>query len=131
MRPISRVVHEHIALGLVLALAAMILGKAAFLVGVAGPTHATPDGPSVSAEVRGDEVTIRWDRVTAPAGLPVVGYRVLVGETFALTLPATVTHVELPEEYTRSLAPGTHGFEVMAIEAGGNQQVMGGDFEVE
>jgi hypothetical protein len=130
MRSSPTVVHEQIALGIVLALAALILGWSALVVGE-GPAPAISDGPSVSAEVHGDEVTLRWDPVTEPTGFPVAGYRVLVGETFALTLPASVTHVKLPKAYTRSLAPGKHGFEVLAIEADGSPRIIEGNFEVE
>jgi hypothetical protein len=98
-----------------------------------GLSHAVPAGPEVSAEVHGDEVTIRWKAVTGPAdGFPakpikIVGYQVIVG-SFQVTLPASSRSVEVPEEYVRSLERGPHGFEVLAIEASGNQTITGGSF---
>jgi hypothetical protein len=97
-------------------------------------THAVPAGPSVSAEVNDDTVIIRWDPVTGPpANFPqrriqIVGYQILV-DPFQVTLPASSTHVTLPQEFVESLAPGTHPFEVLAIEAGGNQTITEGTFE--
>jgi len=97
-------------------------------------THAVPAGPPVSAEVNDDTVIIRWDPVTGPpAGFPqkriqIVGYQILV-DPFQVTLPASSTQVTLPQEFVRSLAPGTHLFEVLAIEAGGNQTITEGTFE--
>ena len=96
-------------------------------------THAVPEGPPVSADVSGDTVVIRWDSVTGtPEGFPnraitIVGYQVLV-DPFQVTLPATSTEVTLPREFVQSLAPGDHPFEVLAIEAGGNQTITEGSF---
>ena len=83
----------------------------------------------------GDEVTIRWDAVTGPPeGFPakpikIVGYQVIVG-SFQVTLPASSRRVEVPEEYVESLEPGSHGFEVLAIEASGNQTITSGTFTI-
>src|SRR5262249_27972232 len=122
MRPNARVAREQVVLGIVLVLAALILGSSVLLVGPEGPGGpAISDRPSAAAEVQGDEVTIRWDPLNASTGFPVVGFRVRVGRTLVLTLPASVTHVKLPQEYTRSLAPGAHGFEVLAIDDEGSQ----------
>ncbi|MGH2651879.1 MAG: hypothetical protein ACRDHK_11800, partial [Actinomycetota bacterium] len=91
-------------------------------------TLAVPDGPSVSAEVGDDAVVIRWDPVTGPPeGFPdrkmeIAGYQILV-DPFQVTLPATSTQVTLPREFVESLPPGEHPFEVLAIEAGGNQTI--------
>ena len=99
-------------------------------------THAIPDGPVVSAQVAGSNVTIRWDPVTAPPpGFPdrpivIAGYQVIV-ETFQVTLPGTSTEVTVPKEYVESLGPGEHPFEVLAIETGGNQTLTEGTFELE
>lgn len=96
-------------------------------------SHAVPAGPEVSTQVRGDEVVIRWQPVDAPPeGFPdreieIVGYQVIVGD-FQVTLPASSTSVELPEEFTRSLDPGTHGFEVLAIDVSANQTITAGSF---
>jgi hypothetical protein len=96
-------------------------------------SHAVPDGPSVSAEVDGNTVIIRWDPVRGPAEIlpdekvDIVGYQVIV-DPFQVTLPATSTEVTLPREFVESLAPGEHAFEVLAIEASGNQTITEGSF---
>ena len=97
-------------------------------------THAVPDGPVVSSEVAQGSVVIRWRPVTGPPpGFPneridMVGYQVIV-DPFQVTLPATSTQVTLPREFVDSLAAGRHGFEVLAIEASGNQTITAGAFE--
>jgi len=99
-------------------------------------THAVPDGPAVSTEVSGDTVVIRWDPVTGtPDGFPnraitIVGYQVLA-DSFQVTLPASSTEVTLPPEFVQSLARGEHPFEVLAIEAGGNQTITEGVYETQ
>jgi hypothetical protein len=98
-------------------------------------THAVPAGPRVSAEVDVDTVTIRWQQpASPPEGFPdrrvrIVGYQVIVG-SFQVTLPASSRKVTLPQEFTRSLAAGEHGFEVLAIEAGRNQTITAGSFTI-
>jgi len=99
-------------------------------------THAVPEGPSVSAEVDDDTVTIRWNPVTEPPeGFPrrrvnIVGYQI-IADAFQVTLPASSTEVTLPREFVESLPPGEHPFEVLAIEAGGNQTITEGFFDTE
>jgi len=99
-------------------------------------SHAVPAGPAVSSEVNGDTVVIRWAPVTGPPpGFPqeridIVGYQIIV-DPFQVTLPASDTEVTLPREFVRSLAPGSHGFEVLAIEAGGNQTITAGSFQTQ
>jgi len=106
------------------------------LMSTATLSHAVPDGPSVSAEVGDDTVIIRWDPVTGPAeilpdeNVEIVGYQVIVG-SFQVTLPASSTEVTVPREFVESLAPGVHPFEVLAIEASGNQTITEGFFETE
>jgi hypothetical protein len=96
-------------------------------------THAVPDGPVVSSEVSQGGVVIRWRPVTGPPpGFPnekieVVGYQVIV-DPFQVTLPATSTEVTLPREFTDTLKAGGHGFEVLAIDASGNQTITAGTF---
>jgi hypothetical protein len=102
-------------------------------------SHAVPDGPSVSAEVGEDAITIRWDAVTGPAEIlpdervEIVGYQILVGsgDPFQLTLPASSREVTLPRELVESLARGEHPFEVLAIDASGNQSITEGTFETD
>lgn len=96
-------------------------------------THAVPDGPRVSSKMDDGTVIIRWDPVTRPpAGFPVrdieiVEYQIIVGK-FLVTLPASSTSVEVPEEFFRSLESGVHVFEVLAIDASGNQTITEGSF---
>jgi len=98
-------------------------------------SHAVPAGPVVSSEVSQDAVVIRWQPVTGPPpGFPderinIVGYQIIV-DPFQVTLPATATEVTLPREFVQSLAPGSHGFEVLAIDASANQTITGGSFEI-
>jgi hypothetical protein len=99
-------------------------------------THAIPAGPVVSADVGpGDSLVIHWEDVTGPpAGFPnlaieIVGYQVLVG-SFQVTLPATANSVTVSPEFVDSLASGVHPFEVLAIEAGGNQTITEGTFTI-
>jgi hypothetical protein len=96
--------------------------------GMSAFTHAIPDGPSNLSAALGldNSLVIGWDEVTAPpAGFPdrplhIVAYQVIV-EKFQVTVPGTVFSVTVPPEYVQTLSPGAHLFEVLAIEAGGNQ----------
>jgi hypothetical protein len=99
-------------------------------------SHAVPAGPVVSADVEGDDVVIAWEPVTsAPPGFPVqavnvVAYQVIVG-SFQVTLPRTATEVALPEAFVDALGTGEHDFEVLAIEASGNQTITEGTFTID
>jgi len=103
------------------------------LVSDATLSHAVPDGPRVRAIVDDEHVVIQWDPVTtAPPDFPVqhveiAGYQVIV-ESFQVTLPADATSVTLPEEFVDSLEAGDVLFEVLAIEASGNQTITEGSF---
>ena len=97
-------------------------------------THAVPAGPEVSAQVGpGDSLIISWNAVTGPpAGFPhkpivIVGYQVIVG-SFQVTVPTSITSVTVSPEFIASLGSGAHAFEVLAIEAGGNQTITEGTF---
>jgi len=98
-------------------------------------SHAIPAGPVVSSEVDGDTIVISWQHVTGPPpGFPdepitIVGYQILV-DPFQVTLPASSTQVTLPREFAQTLGRGSHGFEVLAIEASGNQTITAASFEV-
>jgi len=68
-----------------------------------------------------------------PPGFPnepiqIVGYQVIVEPTFQLTLPATARSVTVSPEFVQTLGPGPHAFEVLAIEASGNQTLTEGSF---
>jgi hypothetical protein len=102
--------------------------------GASNFTHAIPAGPAVSALVgANDLLVIAWDPVTGPPpGFPdrpieIVGYQVIV-ESFQVTVPASVTSVTVSPEFVGSLGPGTHPFEVLAIDAGGSQSITEGTF---
>ena len=99
-------------------------------------THAIPAGPTnVVAALNGNSLVISWNPVTGPpAGFPdlpitIVGYQVIVG-SFQVTIPATTTplQVTVPPEFVASLPGGENLFEVLAIEAGGNQTITEGSF---
>ena len=62
-----------------------------------------------------------------PARVNVVACQVIVG-SFQVTVPGSVTTVTVPEQYYQSLAPGTHDFEMLAIDANGNRTITEGTF---
>lgn len=107
------------------------------LVGTATLTHNIPDGPEIVSPLAGavvdpNNTVIRWNPVTTPLGINIVGYQVIVERTdlpraFDIKLPSTAMSVTVPAEF---LEPGTeYKFEVLAIEAGGNQTIAeGGPF---
>jgi len=97
-------------------------------------THAIPAGPAVSALLgANNSLVISWGVVTGPPpGFParpinIVGYQVIVG-TFQVTVPATTLSVTVSPELVASLPSGENPFEVLAIEAGGNQTITEGSF---
>jgi hypothetical protein len=100
------------------------------LVGAATLTHAIPDGPSILSPEEDEVVNpgnavIRWKSVTSPPGIQVVGYEVIVGSS-SFRLPAAQTSLKVPPEI---LERGTeYEFEVLAIEAGGNQTITASSF---
>ena len=112
------------------------------LIGTATLTHAIPDGPSnVAAQAGpGNSVVISWvapSAVSSLTGLPVkiVGYQVIVERAdndrlgsairiFDVKLP-NVTKVTVPPEFLES--GKEYKFEVLAIEAGGNQSITEGE----
>ncbi len=104
------------------------------LVGTGTLTHRVPEAPNIVSPAEGDTVdssepvVIEWEPVENPQGSRIVGYQVIVG-SFSVTLPASKTHVTVPAEF---LEPGTlYLFEVLAIEAGGNQTITESSFETE
>jgi hypothetical protein len=104
------------------------------LVGTATLTHNIPDGPVIvsptPSTVVGTNLVITWNAVTTPAGINIVSYQVIVG-SFQVTVPATSAvsqSVTVPPEFVGSLAAGLQPFEVLAIEAGGNQTITEGSF---
>jgi hypothetical protein len=103
------------------------------LVSAANLSYAVPAGPEVSSTLDGDTLVIGWSPVTTfPEGFPdrpidVTGYQVIVG-SFQLTLPGTATGVTVPKEFVAALAAGSQPFEVLAIDARGNQTITEGSF---
>ena len=113
------------------------LAEGGQLFGTADLTHDVPAGPTVSTSTApacaGDTLVISWLPVEDPAAIlpdgeiDIVGYQVIVG-SFQVTLPESATSVTVPEEFFQSLEPGTHDFEVLAIDASGNQTITEGTF---
>ena len=99
-------------------------------------THAIPAGPSVSTEVNAGSVVIHWNAVTGPPpGFPnrridIVGYQVIVENgpqrVLDIKLPSTARSVTVPPEFLQ--ANTAYLFEVLAIEASGNQTITEGSF---
>ena len=105
-------------------------------VGTATLTHDIPDGPVLvypleeDALVNPSNTVVMWDPVEAPNGSPIVGYQVLVEQpdsgiaaipkiVLDVMMPATATSMLVPPGF---LLPNTeYEWEVLAIEAGGNQ----------
>jgi hypothetical protein len=109
------------------------------LMSVAAFSHVVPAGPEVRVKVDDDEIRIKWNEVTESAAtlsplLPVVpvdikGYQVIVG-SFQVTLPASSRKIKLPKDFVKTLEPGEHDFEVLAIEENNNQTITGGTFVI-
>ena len=103
------------------------------ITGAAELTHDVPASPVVSARVEPNSVTIRWRRVNGPAAIlpdgdiEIEGYQVLV-DTLDVTLPASARRLTLPPELVAALEPGVIPFEVLAIDASGNQTIAEGSF---
>jgi hypothetical protein len=107
------------------------------LAGVATLTHAIPDGPVLISPAEGAvedpaHTVVAWEPVADPPGSSIVEYEVIVERAdllrvFSVHVPATVTSVTVPPEF---LEPGKpYKFEVLAIEAGGNQTLSESFFE--
>ena len=105
------------------------------LVSTSRLSHAVPNGPdNVAADLGSDNsLVISWDPVTSvPPGFPqrkisIVGYQLIV-KPFQVTVPGTVTSVTVPPEFVASLPSGEVLFEVLAIDASGNQSITESSF---
>jgi hypothetical protein len=111
------------------------------LEGTATLTYDIPDGPSIVSPSGDDPVNpgntvIDWEPVTTPSGIEIVRYQVIVENeavdpvrVFSVDLPAMVTEVQVSPQF---LEPGTqYKFEVLAIEASGNQTITESFFKTE
>jgi fibronectin type III domain protein len=107
--------------------------------GKARLTHAIPEGPEIIAPSEGAvtnpaNTVITWEPVEDPPGSEIVEYQVIVERhnplrVFQMNVLAATTSVKVPPEF---LEPGTdYNFEVLAIEAGGNQTITEGSFRTQ
>ncbi len=112
--------------------------------GKATLTHAIPDGPIILLPEEGEEVVLEedvvilWELVVDPfpgtdLSVDIVGYQVIIEReeptslVLSVDLPASAIQVTVPWEF---LEPETtYKFEVLAIEAGGNQTISESEFE--
>jgi hypothetical protein len=111
--------------------------------GSAQLTHDLPDGPRLVSPLPGGPAqdpaatVVQWEPVEPPNGSPIVGYQVLVVQpnTGLAALPKITLDVMMPPEATSLavppgfLQPATeYEWEVLAIEAGGNQTLSSSTF---
>jgi hypothetical protein len=108
-------------------------------------THVIPAGPKIVSPlsltnappvVDPNNLVIAWEPVTETItgsnDIDIVGYQVIVEQeeplrVLSMDLPASTTRVKVPPEFF--LQRNTlHKFEVLAIEAGGNQTITEGAF---
>ncbi len=112
--------------------------------GKAKLTHSIPAGPEIALPAEGAAldpnlpVVIDWQPVTGAfpgtdSAVTIAGYQVIVDRVkpqplrvFSVDLPATVTQVTVSPEFIQANAEYT--FEVLAIEAGGNQTISVSSF---
>jgi len=113
-----------------------LTGKAALKHNIpAGPKIISPEGAALNPNT---PIVIDWEPVTKPfpgttSAVTIVGYQVIVERVkpqplrvFSVDLPATITEVTVSPAF---MEPKTvYKFEVLAIEAGGNQTISEGSF---
>lgn len=101
-------------------------------------SHDFPAGPEITAPaedatVGRNDLVVRWNPVTEPAGIDIVRYQVLVVDeqdpvhTLSLFLPASARSIAIPREF---LTRGDYKTEVLAIEESGNQTLTEVAFSV-
>ncbi len=113
------------------------------LVGGATLTHDLPDGPTLIYPLEGSgpvdpfNTVVMWEPVDPPNGSPIIGYQVLIvqSDTGLLALPKIALDVMMPPTATSLVAPPgfllpdtEYEWEVLAIEAGGNQTLSSAFF---
>lgn len=102
-------------------------------------THAIPDKPLVLTPQQGSvqdpgSTVVSWNPVANPPGSQIVAYQVTVTQilevlpqrVFSVHVPADTLSVTVPPEFLQVNAQ--YEFEVLAIEAGGNQTIHAGAF---
>lgn len=103
-------------------------------------THAIPAGPVIVSPAEDSvqnpaSVVVHWNTVPNPPGSTIEAYQVIVTQsdfdglperTFSVHVPASVTSVHVPAEFMQPNAE--YEFEVLAIEAGGNQTITASSF---
>jgi hypothetical protein len=102
-------------------------------------THAIPNGAVLVSPVENSvqsaaNTVVDWNPVADPPGSTIVAYQVIVTQildvlperTFSVHVPAMVTSVHVPAEFMQ--AGAEYEFEVLAIEAGGNQTITASFF---
>ena len=110
------------------------------LFSIATLTHALPDGPVLLSPPEGsaqdpNNTVVRWAPVPDPVGSRIVRYEVLVTEdgsvpkrVLSAVLPATHTSMTIPAAF---LTPNSsYKWEILAIEAGGNQTLSEASFRI-
>ena len=100
------------------------------IIGAARLTHVIPRAPRVTfptadAVVPVADMTVRWEPVTAPSGVTIIDYEVILdgdgGESASIELPPTATSLTLPGEL---LSPDSeYKIEVLARERSGNRTI--------
>lgn len=110
------------------------------LKGKARLTHKIPDGPVLispeeDAVVDASNTVIEWNLVVDPPGGKIVGYQVIVERekptprVLSVDVSPTTTRVVVPPAF---MEPHTkYKFEVLAIEASGNQTISEREFKTE
>ena len=98
------------------------------LVGKARLSHDIPDGPQITspadgATVNRQGVVARWNAPPEPAGIDIVGYRVIATQenplrTYQVELPASARRVPIPAVFLQSGVE--YELEIQAIEESGN-----------
>lgn len=113
-------------------------------VGAANFTHNLPAAPQLVSPIEGgplvdpNNAVMRWIPVGAVNGSPIVGYQVLVVQgqsaipaipkiTLDVTMPPTATSLAVPPGFLQ--ANTRYGWEVIAIEASGNQTLATSFFQ--
>jgi hypothetical protein len=106
------------------------------LTGSATLTHDIPNGPNIvapedGARIDSDQVVIRWREGAQPSGVQITGYQVVVTRenplrVLSVDLPATVHRLTVPSEFLERNV--RYKFEVLAIDAGGNQTLTEQEF---